>query len=123
MASIFASTRSLNSSFIEVSVADINAANSVATAKMIYRFEKFLRFNFIANHLDAEVGLLLAHPSVDSDADTSYRLLWIKVPGSQVMNYSMNGAPYYEFDPGSKLYVYRTSGVAATTGKLMISMW
>lgn len=122
MASIFASTKSLNTRYLEVSVANINAATSVASAVHLYTFDKFLKFNFIANYLDTEVGLLLAHASVDSDADTSYRLLWTKVPGSQVLNYSMQGVPYYEFDPGTKLYYYRT-GAAATTGKFVVSMW
>lgn len=122
MASIFASKTGLNSKYIEVSVADINAATSVATAKMIYTFNNYLRFNFIANYLDTEVGLLLAHPDVDSDATTSYRLLWLKVPGSQVLNFTLQSAPYYEFDPGAKLYIYRT-GTVASSGKFVISMW
>ncbi|EFX62040.1 hypothetical protein DAPPUDRAFT_120603 [Daphnia pulex] len=113
MASIFASPTSLSSVYNETSVAEINAATTVATAKLLYVFKGNGKFNFFSNDLDTEVGILLAHPNMDDVADTTKRLLWLKIPAERVINFSVLGVPWYEFDAGTKLYIYRT-GTAAT---------
>jgi len=122
MASIFASPASLNSVYSETSVAEINAATTLATAKLLYSFRAGPKFNFFSNDLDTEIGILLAHPEIDDVADPTKRLLWLKVPAQRVINFSIMGAPWYEFDGGTKLYVYRV-GAAASTGKFLFTLW
>lgn len=118
---IFASNMSLKSKYIELSTAQLNAASSVATAQLVYVFREGNIFNFLANYSDSEVGILLAHSTVDDVADNNGRILWVAVAPNQVLNYSLNN-PYGAIEGGTKMYVYRRGG-AATTGKFVVALW
>lgn len=128
MNNIFASDKSLNSKYIEVDTTALNATyttniTTYTNALLVYTFRTGNQFNFFANYCDQEVGLLLAHPTVNDALDPTYRLLWVAVAPNQVLNYSYSNGGWTEFPGGTKLYVHRRSASNATTGKFVISLW
>jgi hypothetical protein len=77
---------------------------------------------FIDNTMNVDLALLLVHPEADSSV-TANRLFWIEVPSDRVINYDVGSAPGINFDPGTKIFVYRVGGAAAAQGKLRIAVW
>jgi hypothetical protein len=123
MSSIFTGKSALRHNYKYLLAADLATALNPASAAMLAVVAPTgARMMFLDNRLDKEVTVLLVHPEADSTV-TANRLLWIEVAPDQVINYDLVASPGLEIDPGAKVFVYSTSGIAPTAGKIKLAWW
>ena len=122
MSSIFTGKLGLRHQFAKLTAADLAAANSQATAKLLGRMRMESRLNFMDNTLDTDIAIYLVHPQADPSV-VANRLFWIEIPSNRVVNYDVGIAPGLMFDPGTRIYVTYIGGAAPTTGAFRVALW
>jgi len=116
---VFSAKTGLRSQYLDMTFTQLNATNSATDAYFLGEFKSEIKLNFIDNGINADLVLYLDHPEADS-SDSAYRLKWVEVGAAKMLNFSSILAQL-AIEPGTKLYVSRTSpAMTATSGKLRV---
>jgi hypothetical protein len=119
--SIFKGTKSLRHKFSALTFTQLAAASDKASSVLLHRFDMAGYMVFIDNATDVDLALYLVHPDGDS-ADPDFKLFWLEIPATRVINYQTGTVPGLFFDPGTRVYAsYLTA--APTLGKIRMPVW
>lgn len=121
MASIFSTKTGLRSAYVDMAFGLLTGTNAT-TAVLFETASKPYRLAYFDNTTDKDLVVLVCHPDVDSTV-VANRIKWIEIPSNRVINFGEMQMPNLEIDPGTLIFVYSSSGVAPTIGKLRALFW
>lgn len=122
MSSIFEGKTGLRSQYMEAAFGVLASASSAAAAYQIGSLTKSGKFLYVDNTLDKDLIIALCHPDADATVAAN-RLTLLEVPAGRVMSLDVSSTANLEIDPGTKIFLYRASGSAPTTGKFRMFSW
>lgn len=122
MTSIFIGQSGLRLKYHDVTWADLAGAHDEATAVLLTHLGSACRIALFDNSLDTCCAICAVHPDADSSIAAN-RLMLFELACPRQINFDMLSASGMEFDPGTKLFVYRDPLHVPTSGKVRLIHW
>lgn len=122
MTSIFVGQTGLRLKYHDVTWADLATATDEASAVLLSHLGSACKVALFDNSLNTCCAIVAVHPDADSSV-TANRLMLFELSCPRQINFDMFSSSGMEFDPGTKLFVYRDPLVVPTSGKVRLIHW
>jgi hypothetical protein len=122
MSSIFIGKRGLRLKYADLTSLDLASAIDTSTAVLLDTLKCSGIICLFDNSLDQYCVVSVVHPEADP-SDPAQRLVMFELPCQRLLNFSLQGAPQLEFDPGTHVYIHRDPTAPPTCGKVRLLYW